>query len=172
MLIDDETHTYWDHITGKAVHGPLHGYQLDTWPITQTTVAEVLVHDADITVNVSHQRSLQSLFLGWMLRLRGMKQGFLPPFFRLTMTEPDKRLPKLELGLGVVDRDRAVYYPLSLLAAGIEDEWAAGTLQIRRGELDGSPVAIWKNSVDRPFQLLSRWYGFAYTYPGCEIYKP
>jgi len=25
LLIDDETRTYWDHITGEAVHGPLSG---------------------------------------------------------------------------------------------------------------------------------------------------
>ncbi len=88
------------------------------------------------------------------------------------MTEPDERLPKLELGLGVIDQGRAVYYPLADLTAGIDDEWVAGTLNISRGDLDGSPVAIWKNSGERPFQLLSRGYGFAYTYPGCEIYKP
>ncbi len=172
LLIDDETHTYWDHITGEAVHGPLHGQQLDNWPITHTNVGEALANDLDISVNVSSHRSLLSKILSWALWRRGKKQGFLPPHFQSTMTEPDERLSKLELGLGVVDQGRAVYYPLADLTAGIDDEWVAGTLNISRGDLGGSPVAIWKNSGERPFQLLSRWYGFAYTYPGCEIYKP
>jgi hypothetical protein len=25
---------------------------------------------------------------------------------------------------------------------------------------------------DRPMQLFSRWYGFSFTFPGCEIYEP
>jgi len=24
---------------------------------------------------------------------------------------------------------------------------------------------------ERPNQLFTRWYGFAYTFPGCEVYK-
>ena len=31
LLIDDETRTYWDHITGEAVHGPRTGAQPSVW---------------------------------------------------------------------------------------------------------------------------------------------
>jgi hypothetical protein len=31
------------------------------------------------------------------------------------------------------------------------------------------PVALWDDD-SRPFQIFTRWYGFAFSYPGCEIY--
>ena len=35
--------------------------------------------------------------------------------------------------------------------------------------MDKVPAAIWEDE-SRPFQLFTRWYGFSYTYPGCDIW--
>ena len=35
LMGDYETGSYWDHITGVCVHGPLSGHQLETSPQTQ-----------------------------------------------------------------------------------------------------------------------------------------
>ena len=51
LLIDDETRTYWDHITGAAVHGPLRGARMDAWSITLTTVAGALEQDPQMTLS-------------------------------------------------------------------------------------------------------------------------
>ena len=42
LLIDDETRTYWDHMTGEAVHGELKGAKLDNWSIEMTNVETAL----------------------------------------------------------------------------------------------------------------------------------
>lgn len=34
-------------------------------------------------------------------------------------------------------------------------------------DADGDPV-----KPDRPLQLFTRWYGFSFTFPACEIYEP
>ncbi len=42
-----------------------------------------------------------------------------------------------------------------------------GTVSI--GEVSGIPQALFDDG-ERPMQLLSRWHGFALTFPGCEIF--
>jgi hypothetical protein len=171
LLIDDETHTYWDHITGEAVHGPLQGHVLPNWPVLLTTKAAALARQPNIEIYLSSHRSLISMLMKLRYRNPLFGKGFLPPFFRKTMSEPDPRLPELAQGLGVVVGRRARYYPLATIsAAGIEDDWHGRRLGLRRGELDGIPTAVWQDDGSRPFQLLSRWYGFSYTYPKCEIF--
>ena len=39
LMIDDETHTYWDHVTGEAVHGPDAGKQMAFDSLGITTLA-------------------------------------------------------------------------------------------------------------------------------------
>lgn len=165
--------TYWDHITGEAVHGPLVGRQLETWPVTQTSVAGALAETPALRANLSGHRSLRAALMNLGYRLRMSRKGYVPPFFRRTMQDPDRRLPELTLGLGVVEGRRARYYPVSALRdGGVEEDWAGRMLAVRRNKTDGVPFAGWVDTGARPFQLLSRWYGFSYTYPGCEVYAP
>ena len=67
---------------------------------------------------------------------------------------------------------RAKFSPLRAIpASGLEDDWHGRILHLWRGELDGAPRARWLDTGQEPMQLLSRWYGFSFTYPGCEIYR-
>ncbi len=59
LLIDDESKTYWDHITGEAVHGPLTGTQLDQWGIQLSTASALKRQEPDLLVYRSRQ-SLRS----------------------------------------------------------------------------------------------------------------
>jgi hypothetical protein len=54
---------------------------------------------------------------------------------------------------------------------GIDDQWLGRILHIQRGAIDGVPRAKWQNTNEEPLQLLSRWYGFSFTYPQCEIFE-
>ncbi|MFQ5409309.1 MAG: hypothetical protein ACE5FI_12925, partial [Anaerolineales bacterium] len=92
--------TYWDHITGEAVHGPLVGRQLETWPVTQTSVAGALAETPALRANLSGHRSLRAALMNLGYRLRMSRIGYVPPFFRRTMQDPDRRFPELTLGLG------------------------------------------------------------------------
>ncbi|MEX2355925.1 MAG: DUF3179 domain-containing (seleno)protein, partial [Thermaerobacterales bacterium] len=38
LLGDDETGSYWDHITGECVYGPLKATQMEMLPVEHTTV--------------------------------------------------------------------------------------------------------------------------------------
>ena len=154
------------------VAGPLTGSQLDVFPIHMTTVAAALAEHPHITISPSNYRSFR----------RKLAQSFyphfihgkvwLPGFFYASMSEPiDPRLDKLTQGLGVIVGKQAKYYPLNRIPSeGIQDRWLGGVLCIKRGTVDRVPHAKWLDTNEEPMQLLSRWYGFSFTYPQCEIY--
>lgn len=169
LLIDDETRSYWDHITGRAVYGPLQGAQLETWSVTMTNATGALEDDPSITVLRSRKRSIVGWFMGRIRRLTGTK-GFLPPFFRRTMAEVDKRLARMTLGLGVVVEGEARFYPTTAIGGGVTDDWNGRVLHVSVGPIDRVPVATWEDGA-RPFQLFSRWYGFVLTFPSCRVYN-
>ena len=84
----------------------------------------------------------------------------------------DPRLPELTQGLGIILDGQAKYYPLSTIPSnGLEDRWLNRSLHVEYNKIDGAPRAIWVETGDQPMQLLTRWYGFSFTYPGCKIYK-
>jgi hypothetical protein len=174
VLADRETRTHWDHITGEAVAGPLAGNQLDVWPTHMTTVAAALIDYPNTTISFSESRGLW-----WKLAQRLYphfihENVWLPGFFYASISEPiDSRLDKQAQGLGVVVGKKAKYYPMNRIHANeIQDDWLNRILRIERGATDGVPHATWQDTGAEPMQLLSRWYGFSFTYPQCEIYEP
>lgn len=167
LLIDDETRTYWDHITGEAVHGPLRGARMDVWGLEMTNVKAASATYPKLLLYQSRPNLIGRL-MGWARRL-GIFQDKLPPGFRATMGEPDSRLPEMRIGLGVIAGDVRRFYPRDSIKNGIDDELNGRSLRIRIGQDDGIPVAMWGDG-SRPLQLFTRWYGFSYTFPGCQIY--
>ena len=168
MLIDDETGTYWDHITGEAMHGPLTGAVLPTFPISMTNVAALLAEHPNSRGAVSRPSLKGRIFSG----INGSalrRKGFLPPGFRRTMAESDDRLDAMVPGLGVTVGDVHRFYPMQALRTPVEDEIAGRALRVFMGELDGTPHARYEDGSE-PMQLMTRWYGFSYTYPGGELY--
>jgi hypothetical protein len=174
VLADRETRTSWDHITGEAFAGPLAGYQLEVWPVHMTTVAAALIEHPNTTISFSQFRSLRRKLAQRLYPQFIHDKVWLPGFFYASMSEPiDLRLDKLTQGLGVIVGKKAKYYPMNHIpASGIRDNWLHRILCINRGRIDGVPRATWLDTGEEPMQLLSRWYGFSFTYPGCEIYEP
>jgi Protein of unknown function (DUF3179) len=170
---DRETRTHWDHITGEAISGPLLGHQLEVWPVRMTTVAAALDEYKNITISFSDYRSFKKSLAQKLYPSFIHKKIWLPNFFYASMNSPiDSRLDKLTQGLGVIVDGQARYYPLYLIpSAGLDDVWLGRTLNISRGAMDGVPQARWKDTNEEPMQLLTRWYGFSFTYPQCEIYE-
>lgn len=168
LLIDDETSTYWDHITGLAVHGPLQGRTMPTFPIGMTNVAALMQAHPDARAIESRPPLAGRVFSRISGRaLRG--KGFLPPGFRKTMGAADDRLDAMVPGLGVIVGDVRRFYPMHSLATPVSDEIGGAQLRVSMGELDGTPHARFADGTE-PMQLMTRWYGFSYTYPGCELY--
>jgi hypothetical protein len=172
VMADTETWTLWDHMTGEAFEGPLKGERLDFWGMTITTVEAALVERPTVEISISDYRSMGSRLLG-LVAGRGVhsERSFFPPNFKRTMsTPPDDRLDRFAQGLGVIVDDVGRYYPMVSIQDGIEDVLDGRTLRISIGAIDGIPRATWTDDNSAPMQLLSRWYGFSYTYPGCSIY--
>ncbi len=178
VMRDEETESLWDHITGECFSGPLNGRRLEFWYAGLTNVAAALEKHPDTILLRSGYRSLRSSFMGNVVGRRlsySNESTMLPPNFRKSMGRAiDPRLPEGEQGLGLRDDgDHGKFYPVALIPLGgaIEDVWVDRPLRIERNALDGVPYATWTDTGEAPMQLLSRWYGFSFTYPGCEIYR-
>jgi hypothetical protein len=109
----------------------------------------------------------------WSTRMA--KSAIFPAGFKRTMSAADTRRPEMETGLGVVVGERARYYPMEQVRQGITDELEGRRIRLELCQTAGMPVARWDGEEpptdeERPFQLLTRWYGFSRTYPSCEVY--
>ncbi len=164
LLIDDETGTYWNHITGAAIHGPREGARLETWGIEYQTVAA-----ADPGLRL--WRSRRHPVLAWLMdrgRCIWSALGRPPPLFPVTMAAVDTRLSQMTMGLGVLAGE-ARFYPLGAIGEGVSDDWDGRRLLVELGPSNRIPQAVWEDDGSRPLQLLSRWYGFVLTYPNCAL---
>ena len=172
VLADRETRTHWDHITGEAISGPLVGSNLEVWPFHMTTVATALAEHPNITVSQSTYSSFRRNLAQILYPKFIHGKVWLPGFFYVSMSEPvDPRLDRLTQGLGVIVGNKAKYYPMQRSPLnGLQDHWLGRILSVQRGTIDGVPRAHWQDTNEEPMQLLSRWYGFSFTYPHCEIY--
>ncbi len=172
-MADEETRSLWDHISGECFEGPWAGRRLDVWPVRMTTVAARLALDADAELLLSDHRSPRQWATGKLAARRIHGRGLLPSFFHRTMSsEIDPRLARLHQGLGIVDQDEGLFIPIETIPRGGAARlyWRGAELDIERDLADGVPFARWNATGEAPMQLLTRWYGFSFTYPGCAIY--
>lgn len=176
VMRDEESMSLWDHITGECFEGPLEGKRMAFWPVSMTTVAAELARDPDAVLLKSDYRSVASRLMTTVVSM-GLsvhnKGTILAPHFRRSMaTEIDPRLPEGEQGLGIMTDDfEGRFYPVRLLRDGpVTDTWQGRPLRIELGEIDRIPSATFTDTGEQPMQLLTRWYGFSFTCPGCGIF--
>lgn len=133
LMKDDETGTYWDHMTGRAVYGPLVGTTLDVQAgLVQATVGQVLRSAPDALVTLSDQAirtddqmKAQGLIAGMLGRLNGM--------FESTVARHDDRRVQMDLGLGLWTDEVARYYPLDVVRSEgrfVIDDFADGNVVV------------------------------------------
>jgi hypothetical protein len=206
LLGDRESGSYWDHITGECVHGPLKGHRLEIFPLSHTDVTQALAIHPGAQIATSKQTLKQRILARITDWGRQSKGGMLPPGFKKTMGEEDPRRPPMDRGLGVWNDTTHRYYPLERLHAhggalldnldgqgllvyvdpaintpsafyteATRCRWQGDVLHldtgetVREGLLYDAEGELW--AIARPMQLFARWYGFAYTFPGCDVYK-
>jgi hypothetical protein len=98
--------------------------------------------------------------------------------FAATLAREDPRRPRMEIGLGVWIGDTARYYPMSRIRERREpfvDRLAGRSMLIYIDSDSNTPAAVFVNARgerldERPTQMFTRWYGFAVTFPGTEIF--
>lgn len=182
VMRDEETNSLWDHITGECFEGPLAGEQLPFWPIEMATVESALHTHPDLVLLKSDSMLLMRMVmsLGTAITMgrnfiNGRPKKIFRPFRATMSAEPDVRLPERTQGLGVMDEEHhGKFYPMMALPQDgqIEDLWQGRRVIISQSQIDGFPKARWADGEGSPMQMLTRWYGFAFTYPDCEIYSP
>lgn len=210
LLGDSRTNSYWDHITGTCVHGPLKGAQLPFSPfeLRYTSVRGALQMAPGVRIAFSPGMPLHGRFLRTVTPIMHRVLGNrLPPHFQRTLGTEDTRLERMDLGLGLWTARTRRYYPLAAIRAapnGILDELDGRTVFVYYDAAAAAPDAVYVAAravmqrdggyafdtgavlrdgrlVDaagqsvppqRPQQMFTRWYGFAFTFPNCEIYAP
>jgi hypothetical protein len=172
---DDETGTYWNCFTGEGLAGPLAGRLLETWPIERSRAAAAIEAAPELPLARSSQIGVHGRIWSWMVTsvARG-DDGHMPGFFRKTLPPADQRRPELELGLGVVIDGVARFYPATELdgldADELDDALAGRQIAVGRSHDEATWDARTADGA-RPFQVWGRWYGFAATFPGCDVYS-
>ena len=119
LMGDHQTGSYWDHVTGECLHGPLKGRRLELEPLRHMRADQALAQFPDAQIARSRLPLPFGLAAGLMKVLARLTRGrFLPPRFAGSMGEEDPRRPRLEMGLGVWTERVSRYYPLEVLKAG------------------------------------------------------
>lgn len=205
LLGDRESGSYWDHITGECVHGPLRGQRLEVFPLLIMNAAQALTSYPHAQLAISKQSVKQKLMSRIFEYSRNSEHGFMPPYFLPTLGEEDTRRPRMERGLGVWIDSARRFYPLERLRAhrgALIDELAGRRLLVYLDPVSKVPAALYTEAtrctwvgkalylntgeilrsgslydrrgqeltIERPMVLVTRWYGFAFTFPSCEIY--
>ena len=73
-------------------------------------------------------------------------------------------------GLGVITHTTKRFYPLEHVREGVEDTIDGRIVRILVDKGTGVPSAVGRDGI-KPIQLFTRWYGFSYTYPHCDIFQ-
>jgi len=205
LVRDQETSSFWSHYTGECVHGRHRGARLEPFsPIRQMTAEQALERYPEAELGLASPGLFARVF-SRLMQVSALKpKGSIPPHFYRTIDEPDRRRPRLDMGLGVTCGDAARYYPLETLGRDtiVNDTLAGRGLVVYLDPVTRVPDASFSEAggtrwegdrlrlesgraisngrleeaggaterLERPVQQFTRWYGFSYTYPGCDIY--
>ena len=147
LMRDEETGTYWDHLTGQAVYGPRVGTVLGIANLLHSRADQVLAKHPDALVALSDRslRTDQEVAPIGLLAAMGLR---LSKMFRSTVDEEDDRLPTSDIGLGLWHGDEARYY--SYVRVVEENNAVLDTFQGRRTlvYLDPSSYVLSSFEVD------------------------
>ncbi len=111
IIWDQETNSYWQHITGECLFGSSAGQQLRQIANTrQMRVAEALNHPQPmlLTSPLTPEQEKHSRFAEKMRH----KPEIAEPMIMATLASEDTRRPRFELGLGVWDGKMSIFFPL------------------------------------------------------------
>jgi len=129
LMRDEETGTFWDHLTGQAVYGPGVGTGLEIANLLHSRAGLVLANHPDALIALSDRamRSDEDMEPRGLLARVGAR---LSRMFLTTVDEEDDRLPTMDIGLGLWRGEEARYYSYERVAA--EDRAILDTFQGRQ----------------------------------------
>jgi hypothetical protein len=117
VLGDRETSSFWHHLTGTCLHGPLKGQQIDVFPLVHASAGQALTAHPEAQVALAGPSLQRLLVVRVQEVILGLLGGRLPPGFRRTMGTEDTRRPRMERGLAVWTASARRFYPREALRA-------------------------------------------------------
>jgi len=109
LMRDEETGTFWDHITGEAVYGLKVGTILEVSNLLYSRAGQVLLNNPNALIVLS-DRNLRSDEDMGLTSLLSRVNGELSEMFSSTVDKEDDRLPTMEMGMGIWNGEAARYY--------------------------------------------------------------
>ncbi len=100
LMRDEETGTYWDHVTGEAVYGPQVGTALEVANLLHSRADQVLANNPDALIALSDRTLRTDEDMG-VRSLLSRVGGRLSRMFSSTVKEEDDRLPTMDIGMGI-----------------------------------------------------------------------
>ena len=155
LLGDRETGSFWRHLTGTCVNGPLQGHQLEVSPLVHMRAGQALRGYPGAGIALSKLSFAQRGFVRaqeGVLRLLG---GRLPPGFQWTMGTEDRRRPRMEVGLGVWSDRAQRFYPLSAVGENrraLIDEFDGQRTLVYIDPISDVPVCLRTDAADCSWQ--------------------
>jgi hypothetical protein len=199
VMRDIETSTLWNHITGEAVHGPLRGRTLPVSNLMQTNVKQALLLDANTKVAISSRpfsgagprlgtnENLNSKFTGTLgtedtrrprmdLGLGVWSEKTRRYYSRESIRKRgDAFIDSLDGKKVLIYIDPESSVPAALFVNSNMARVHGKEIRLDNGMILRSGLLIGGDgrpqSVERPQQIFTRWYGFALTFPGCEVFN-
>jgi hypothetical protein len=180
IMRDEETGSWWQQVSGKAIHGPLKGHQLksvfhdevsfDIWK-REEPQGRVLKPDERIAAADKYERADWEAHVAQMRVIEG--------------TDVDQRLPPRTLVMGVTIGGKSMAYPLSALQkqSPIIDLVGSVPIVVVLGEdrrsvrafertVDGRRLEFYQNTWNDLFQLIDSETGTTWNFEGKAISGP
>lgn len=198
VMRDVETSTLWNHITGEAMHGPLLGRAMPVSNLLQTTVKQALVLDPNMAVAISSRpfsgggnrldpnATLNDKFIGSLgtedtRRPRmelglGLSSGDKNRFYPMAAIQARDRVffDVFDNRKVLIYMDPETFTPAALFVDDTSAKVDGKDIRLGDGRIIRSGLLIGRDGtpqpVDRPLQNFTRWYGFALTFPGTEVF--
>lgn len=115
LIWDEETNSYWQHITGLCLHGSSQGKQLQMLALTRhMTMADALARGGESRLLTSPITDDQAKLSRAMEKMRANPDR-VGDLIAGTIGQEDTRRPRFELGLGVWNGYISTFFPLTML---------------------------------------------------------
>ncbi len=192
LLSDTKTRSFWNHITGECVYGHYKGRNLEINNLLHTTLEAALNDYGNIKIAISKQPIHVKIMNSFIRFKQKRNKDLMPSFFKDTMEKKDNRLDRMDTGLGIWNDNKSKFYKYEYIQNNdgvIVDEFDGKKIIIYIDKTSNMPVCKyitggeyrWDNKEikildgeildEMPMQLLTRWYGFSFTFKDCDIYK-
>jgi hypothetical protein len=145
LLGDRESGSYWHHVTGECVYGPLRGRRYQVYPLVHTIARDALEAHPNAQIGISSMSLAQRAIARTQDAVLRLLRGRLPPGFGWTMGPEDPRRPRMQPGLAVWTEGAQRFYAIDQLRArggAVMDELDGQQMLVFVDPTSGRPACL------------------------------